>query len=288
MTPLRQRMLEDMGIRNLSKNTQRCYVQQVQAFAQHFHRSPDALGPDEVRAYQIHLVEKRKLAPSSIVSATAALRFLYQVTLKRNWSPQDIPMPKQPIKLPVVLSREELLHFLGSVRNTKHRAMLTVAYAAGLRVSEVVRLRVTDIDSQRMVIRIEQGKGGKDRYVMLSARLLEELRAYWKRGRPTTWLFPGNVAGQPITADAVKRACEIGRRASGIAKPITPHSLRHAFATHLLEGGADVRRIQLLLGHCSLSTTSRYLKVATSEVCATTSPLDFLPRLPAPIAAPTV
>ena len=279
MTPLRQRMLEDMSIRNFAENTQRSYIQQITSYAKHFHRSPDELGPEQVRAYQIHLIKVRKLAPGSISSAASALRFLYKVTLKRAWTPDDIPMPRKAFKLPVVLSPEEVMHFLESIPILKHRTMLMVAYAAGLRVSELAHLKVTDIDSRRMVIRVDQGKCRKDRYVMLSPRLLEELRVYWKAARPTTWLFPGDIPGHPITREAVWRACKKAHRAAGIAKPITPHSLRHAFATHLLEQGVDVRRIQLLLGHRSLATTSRYLKIATSTVCATTSPFDLLPKI---------
>ncbi|WP_345944755.1 tyrosine-type recombinase/integrase [Variovorax sp. dw_954] len=187
-----------------------------------------------------------------------------------------------------MLSPEEVMHFLGCVNNLKQRTILTTAYAAGLRVSEVTHLKVTDIDSQRMVLRINQGKGRRDRYVMLSPRLLEVLRSYWKVVRPKTWLFPGDIPGRPITTDAVELACRRAHRAACIAKPITPHSLRHAFATHLLESGTDVRRIQLLLGHRSLSTTSRYLKIATSTVCATTSPLDLLPEVPLLPSEPTL
>ncbi len=279
MTPLRQRMLEDMGIRNFTENTQLSYVQQVSAFARYFNRSPEDLGPEQVRVYQSHLVQTRKLAPSSVGTATAALRFLYRVTLKRDWTPDDIPMPKKPFKLPVVLSPEEVTLFLASVGNLKHRTILMTTYAAGLRVSEATHLKVTDVDSQRMVIRVDQGKGNKDRYVMLSPRLLEALRSYWTVVRPKLWLFPGDIPVRPITRDAVGQACQKAHRACGITKPITPHSLRHAFATHLLESGTDVRRIQLLLGHRSLATTSRYLKIATSTVCATVSPLDLLPKV---------
>jgi integrase/recombinase XerD len=279
MTPLRQRMLEDMGIRNFAENTQLSYVQQVSAFARYFDRSPEELGPEQVRVYQSHLVQTRQLAPSSVGTATAALRFLYRVTLKRDWTPDDIPMPKKPFKLPVVLSPEEVTRFLASVGNLKHRTILMTTYAAGLRVSEATHLKVTDVDSQRMVLRVDQGKGNKDRYVMLSPRLLEALRSYWTVVRPKLWLFPGDIPGQPITRDAVGQACQKAHRACGITKPITPHSLRHAFATHLLESGTDVRRIQLLLGHRSLATTSRYLKIATSTVCATASPLDLLPKI---------
>lgn len=287
MTPLRQRMLEDMGIRNLAENTQLSYLQQVSLYARHFDRSPEELGPEQVRTYQVHLTKTLKLAPGSVSIATAALRFLYKVTLKRDWMPDDIPMPKKPFRLPVVLSPEEVAHFLACIDSLKQRTILTTAYAAGLRVSEATHLKVTDIDSQRMMVRVDQGKGHHDRYVMLSPRLLEALRSYWKVAHPKTWLFPGDIPGQPITRNAVELACRKAHRAAGISKPITPHSLRHAFATHLLEAGTDVRRIQLLLGHRSLATTSRYLKVATSTVCATTSPLDLLPEVPPLPSEPT-
>jgi site-specific recombinase XerD len=187
----------------------------------------------------------------------------------------------------VILSPEEVMHFLESVHSLKHRTILTTAYAAGLRVSEATNLKVRNIDSQRMMLRIDQGKGRKDRDVMLSPRLLEELRSYWKVARPKLWLFAGDIPGRPITTGAVEAACQKAHRAAGIRKPITPHSLRHAFATHLLEAGTDLRKIQLLLGHRSLATTSRYLKVATSTVCATASPFDLLPTVAAPPPAPS-
>ena len=282
MTPLRQRMLEDMGIRNLAENTQAAYLQQIAAYSRYFNRSPDQLGPEEIRTYQLYLMEVRALTPSSICVATGALRFLYKVTLKRTWAVEEIPMPKRPRKLPEILSPEEVMHFLNAITNHKHRAILMTAYAAGLRVSEATHLKVTDIDSQLMMLRVEQGKGMKDRYVMLSPRLLDVLRTYWKSARPTRWMFPGEVPGQPITREAVGLACQKARRDSGITKPITPHSLRHAFASHLLESGANLRTIQLLLGHRSLATTARYLKVATSTVCATASPFDLLPKFDPP------
>ena len=288
MTPLRQRMLEDMAIRNLADNTQSSYIQQIVSYAKHFHRAPEDLGPEEIRSCQLHLSQTRGLSASSVCVATGALRFLYKVTLKRAWAIDEIPMPKRPFRLPVILSPEEVMHFLDSIDNLKHRAILTTAYAAGLRVSEATHLKATDIDSQRMMLRVDQGKGRKDRYVMLSPRLLEELRAYWKAVHPRPWLFPGDLPGQPITRGAVELACQKAHRASGISKPITPHSLRHAFATHLLESGADLRTIQLLMGHRSLATTSRYLKVATTTVCATTSPFDLLPQVvpPTPTSTP--
>jgi site-specific recombinase XerD len=284
MTPLRKRMLEDMRIRNLSVNTQLSYQQQIAAFANHYRLSPEELGLEQVRAWQLHLLEVRKLAPSSLALATSALRFLYKVTLKRDWPLEELPLPKKPLKLPVILSREEVGRFLESVGNLKHRTLLMTCYAAGLRISEATHLKVTDVDSQRMVLRVEQGKGQKDRYVMLSPRLLQALRAYFKVVRPDHWLFPSRVSGQPMTSAAVQEACEKARQRCGAQKPITPHSLRHAFATHLLEAGADVRTIQLLLGHRSLSTTARYLKLSTRSVCATQSPLDLLPQITPPIA----
>lgn len=279
MTSLHRRMLEDMQVRNLSPHTQVAYVQQVSRFARHFERSPDALGPEEIRAYQVYLTNERKLAPGSILIAVAALRFLYKTTLKRGWSfDQVIPAPKKPQTLPVVLSPEEVAHFLACINRPKHRTILTTCYAAGLRISEAVRLTVPAIDSQRMVLRVEQGKGQKDRYVMLSPTLLAILRDWWKVSRPRHWLFPGDRPAHPITRSAVEHACQQAHRRCGIPKPITPHSLRHAFAVHLLEAGTDVRTIQLLLGHRSLATTARYLRIATTKVCSTASPLDLLPR----------
>jgi len=279
MTPLRKRMTEDMQVRNLALTTQAVYLQQVSLFAYHFDKSPDELGPEDIRTYQVYLTNEKKLAPSSVLIAVAALRFLYKVSLKKNWTFEEvIPAPKKPQTLPIVLSPEEVLQFLGCVGNTKHRAILTTCYAAGLRISEAIHLKPADIDSQRMVIRVEQGKGQKDRYVMLSPKLLETLRGYWRAVRPKGWLFEGDVAGQPISVSAVEVACQKARRLSGIRKPISPHSMRHAFAVHLLESGTDIRTIQLLLGHRSLATTARYLRIATSKVCSTSSPLDLLPH----------
>jgi integrase/recombinase XerD len=280
MTVLRQRMTEDMQVRNLSPHTQASYLQQVSLFARHFRTSPDALSPEHIRAYQIYLTNEKKLATNSIHTAVAALRFLYRVTLKKEWDfGEEIPLPKKPQKLPVVLSPEEVVHFLNCVDCRKHRVILTTCYAAGLRISEAVRLKVTAIDSARMVVRVEQGKGRKDRYVMLSPVLLEILRSYWRAARSKEWLFPGLHDDWPITKDAVEAACQKAHRLSGLSKPVTPHSLRHAFAVHLLESRTtDLRTIQLLLGHRSLATTARYLRIATSQVCATSSPLDLLPR----------
>jgi len=237
------------------------------------------LGPEDIRTYQVYLTNEKNLAPGSILLAVAALRFLYKVSLKKDWTFEDvIPAPKRPQTLPIILSPEEVLQFLDCVGSTKHRAILTASYAAGLRISEAVRLTVSDIDSGRMVIRVDQGKGQKDRYVMLSPTLLEILRDWWRVEKPKQWLFPGDIPGRHISTDAVKQACQKARRRCPIPKPTTPHSLRHAFAVHLLESGTDVRTIQLLLGHRSLATTARYLRIATSQVCSTTSPIDLLRR----------
>jgi len=283
MTPLRQRMTEDMQVRNLSPHTQATYVLQVSLFARHFNKSPEALGPEEIRSYQVHLTNEKKLAPGSVLIAVAALRFLYKVTLHRDWNLEDvIPAPKKPQKLPIVLSPEEVRQFLACVPSLKHRTILTTCYAAGVRISEAISLKPNAIDSRRMVIRVEQGKGQKDRYVMLSPKLLEILRDWWRVEKPKPWLFPGDIAGRHISKDAVEQACQKAHRRCGIPKPITPHSLRHAFAVHLLEHGTDVRTIQLLLGHRSLATTARYLRIATSKVCSATSPFDLLPQ---PVAA---
>src|ERR1017187_350429 len=277
MTPLRQRMTEDMQVRNLALNTQTSYVQQVSLFARYFHKSPELLGPEDIRTYQVFLTNEKKLAPSSVLITVSALRFLYKVSLKKDWSFEDmIPTAKKPQRLPVILSPEEVLQFLSSVGSTKHRAILTTCYAAGLRISEAVHLKPIDIDSQRMVIRVEQGKGQKDRYVMLSPKLLEILRHWWRAAKPKPWLFPGDIPGGHIQREAVELMCQKAQRRCGIAKPITPHSMRHAFAVHLLESGTDVRTIQLLMGHRSLATTARYLRIATTKVCSTTSPLDLL------------
>ena len=288
MTSLRQRMLEDMQVRQLSPCTQQTYVETVARFARHFGRSPAGLGPEDIRAYQVHLTNERGLAPSSLIVAVSALRFLYRVTLRKRWAFDDgIPVPKKPRSLPVVLSPEEVVQFLDGVKAAKHHAILTTCYAAGLRISEAVRLTPSAIDSQRMVLRVAQGKGRKDRYVMLSPKLLEVLRAWWRVDRPRHWLFPGGRPEKPITSNAVQLACRRAVRRAGLAKPVSPHALRHAFAVHLLEAGTDLRTIQLLLGHRSLQTTARYLRIATSTVCSTASPLDLLPQ-PVPASTPDV
>ena len=287
MTSLRQRMLEDMRVRRLSPFTQRTYVETVARFARYFKRSPERLGPEQIRAYQVYLSTERGLATSSLLVAVSALRFLYRVTLQKRWSFDDvIPAPKKPQALPVVLSPQEVVQFLDAVKPVKHRAILTACYAAGLRISEAIALTVSAIDSERMVLRIAKGKGQKDRYVMLSPKLLAILRDWWKVQRPRHWLFPGERPEAPITRSAVQLACGIASRRARLGKAVTPHLLRHSFAVHLLEAGTDLRTIQLLLGHRSLQTTARYLRVATTTVCSTTSPLDLLPR-PTPRRVPS-
>jgi integrase/recombinase XerD len=276
MTPLRRRMIQDMELRNFAPGTIAVYVSCVARFARHLGKSPDLLGPEDVRAYLLHLVHQRRASWSYYNQHLQALRFLYNITLGRDCVLKHIACPKRPKRLPVVLSPDELTRFFAVVGGLKHRALLMTAYAAGLRVSEVAALRVDDIDSRRMVIRIRQGKGRKDRYVMLSPRLLDLLRVYWKAARPRTWLFPGLEPDRPISAAAVMKACRRARRASGLEKHVTVHTLRHSFATHLLEAGTDLRTIQVLLGHDSPRTTAVYTHVSPAAVRSTTSPLDRL------------
>jgi site-specific recombinase XerD len=280
MTPLRRRMIEDMQLRNLSPRTIATYAMRVGTFARHFGRSPDALGPGDVRAYLLRLIQEERVSWSVYNQTVAALKFLYEVTLQRHGVTQRIRYPKQPKKLPTVLSTDETERFFAAILGIKHRAILMTAYAAGLRISEVVSLRVDDIDSQRMVLRIRQAKGRKDRYVMLSPRLLTLLREYWKVARPAEWLFPGDVPGHPITGKAVNQICVQAARAAGLGKHVTVHTLRHSFATHLLEAGTDIRIIQNLLGHRSLRTTFLYAHVSPTAGETTKSPLDRLTPIP--------
>jgi site-specific recombinase XerD len=274
-------MIEDMNLRNLAPRTVQVYVERVVKFAQHFGKSPDTLDAADVRAYLVYLVHKRRVSWSYYNQTLCALRFLYNVTLGKDWIVKSIVCPKQEKKLPVILSPAEVCQFFQAITNLKHRAILMTAYAAGLRVSEVVALRVEDIDSRRMVIRIRQAKGRKDRYVMLSPRLLDILREYWK-GRPrpelrsSPWLFPGTTTDRPMTSNPVQRACRTVCEASGLSKRVTVHTLRHSFATHLLESGTDIRTIQVLLGHRNIKTTALYTHVSTATLEATHSPLDRL------------
>jgi site-specific recombinase XerD len=269
-------MIDDLRVRNRSMRTVKTYVAQVAQFARHFGRSPELLGPEEIRQYQVYLVNERHVSWSHFNQAVCALRFFYRHTLGRDWAVAHIPFPRQPRKLPVVLSQAEVQRFLAAIKKLKYRALLTTVYAAGLRLSEATHLQVADIDSQRMMIRVRQGKGQRDREVMLSPTLLELLRLYWRSERPKTWLFPGRTPAQPISLTVVQRACQRAGRDARLAKPVTVRGLRHCFATHLLEAGTNVRVIQNLLGHRSLTTTQRYTYVSAQTVHATVSPLELL------------
>jgi site-specific recombinase XerD len=268
-------MIEDMTIRNLSPATQRSYIHAVARFSDYFGRSPDRLTLDDVRAYQVHLASKG-VAWGSLNQVVCALRFFYGVTLDQAIIPERIPYAREPRKLPTVLSAEEVVRFLEAVSSLKSRVALTTAYAAGLRVSEVAALKVADIESDRMVMRIENGKGGKQRYVMLSGPLLGVLRSYWRLTRPSLFLFPGRTLDKPIEPTVLHAACRSAAAAAGIDKRVSVHVLRHSFATHLLESGTDIRIIQVLLGHEQLSTTARYTHVSTGLIAGTASPLDRL------------
>jgi integrase/recombinase XerD len=275
MSPLRRRMIEDMTVRNLSPATQRSYVHAVLRFARFFDCSPERLGLEDVRTFQVHLVAGGISWPA-LNQTVCALRFLYGVTLKQAELPERIPYVRTSRKLPVVLSADEVVRFLEAVPSLRTRAALTTAYAAGLRASEAASIKIADIDSGRMVIRVEQGKGGRDRYVMLSPQLLGILRSYWRLARPAHWLFPGRDREHPINPTVLHAGCRSACAACGLSKRVTVHTLRHSFATHLLENGTDVRIIQALLGHRSLNTTARYTQVATSTIRDTPSPLDRL------------
>lgn len=275
ISPLRRRMIEDMTIRNLAPTTQRSYIHAVKRYSQYFGRSPADLSLEDVRAYQVHLTSKG-VAWATLNQVVCALRFFYGVTLGQDEVPERIPYARRPRPLPVVLSRDEVVHFLEAVPSLKSRVALTTAYAAGLRVSEVVSIEISQIDSDRMVIHIEHGKGGRDRYVMLSPELLGILRTYWMFTRPERFLFPGRDQGTALSVTVLHAACRSARAAAGIAKKVSVHTLRHSFATHLLEQGTDIRVIQALLGHANLSTTARYTRVATSTIASSESPLDRL------------
>ena len=275
ISPLRRRMIEDMTVRNLSPATQRSYIYAVTKFSRYFNRSPDRLGLENVRAFQVHLVSTGISWPA-LNQTVCALRFFYGVTLGHDEIPERIPYAREPRKLPVVLSAEEVVRFLEAVPSLKARTALATAYAAGLRASETVGLKVADIDSGRMVIRVEHGKGGKDRYVMLSVQLLGILRTYWRLAHPRHWLFPGRDETKPIDVQVLHATCRSACAASGLAKHVTVHTLRHSFATHLLESGTDIRIIQVLLGHNQLSTTARYTQVSNRLIRRTESPFDRL------------
>jgi site-specific recombinase XerD len=269
-------MIEDMEMRNFAPKTIRIYVDVVARFARYFGKSPDRLGAEEVRCYLLHLVQDKKVAWATYKQALAALRYLYRWVLHGPEIVEDIRCPRPERRLPVVLSFDEVQLFFAAIPSFKQRMILMTAYAAGLRIAEVVHLQVTDIDSQRMVIRVQQGKRNKDRYTLLSPVLLQMLRHYWVAARPGHYLFPGKALNRPMSVSVVQRACKAAQVRAGIDKTITPHTLRHSFATHLLEAGTDVRVIQALLGHASPRTTALYTQVSTKLIGQTKSPLDAL------------
>ena len=275
ISPLRRRMIEDMTVRNFVAKTQTDYIRRVKNFAVFLGRSPDTATREDVRRYLLHLASSG-MGAGTVNGTGSALRFLFDITLDRPDIVRNLPVAREPRKAPVILSPEEVARMLEAAPGVKYKAALSVAYGAGLRVSEVVALKVSDIDSTRMMIRIEQGKRRKDRYAMLSPRLLDLLRDWWLACRSRGWLFPGRDPLQPITTRQLTRACHTAAQAAGIEKHVSPHTLRHSFATHLLEKNVDVRVIQVLLGHTKLDTTARYTQVATNTIRNVTSPLDHL------------
>jgi len=274
MTPLRQRMIDDMQLRNFSPQTQRSYLHYITGFANYYNTSPERLGLDEIRLYQLHLINQRKLSPDSVNCFVSAAKFLYNVTLEMPWSNAHFTRMKVPEKLPEILSRDEVLRLFHFVGFLCHRIVLMLCYGSGLRISEAVSLKVGDIDSQRMLIHVRHGKGAKDRYTVLSQRLLEMLRVYWRQQRPPDYLFPGFKQDTHIQAASVQLVCREACQMAGITKRVTPHVLRHSFATHLLENGTDTRAIQVLLGHSRIDTTARYIAVAPHSIARLVSPLD--------------
>jgi integrase/recombinase XerD len=286
ISPLRRRMIEDMTVRGFGEKTQSDYIRHVKNFTLFLGRSPDRAQCEDLRLYQVHQ-RKQGVQPPTMNGAVAALRFFFTTTCNRPEMARHLTLVRQPQKLPVVLTLEEVARLIEAAPSPKYKAALGVAYGAGLRVSEVANLRVSDIDSERMVIRVEQGKGKKDRNGMLSPRLLVLLREWWLVGRPTTWLFPGRDSLLPITPRQLHRVvCETAG-AVGIEKRVSPHTLRHSFATHLLEQGVDIRLIQVALGHSKLDTTARYAHVASKVLREMVSPLDQLTSLVRDKDAPT-
>ena len=271
-------MLEELQRRNYSQTTVKGYLKIVEAFAKYFHRSPDQLGPEQIRAYQAYLFTGRKLNARTVGHHTAALRFFFCKTLKRAYPIEEVPYPKAPRCLPTILTQDEAVRLIDSASNLFHRAMLMTAYSTGMRRAEMCQLKVADIDSDRMLIHIRQGKGRRDRDVPLSPKLLDTLRVYWRWMRPKTYLFPGTVNGsradKPITPKMLWEACREAAQRAGITKPVRPHLLRHSFATHLLEGGADLPTVQALLGHADLKPTSIYLHLSERHLRAAGTPLD--------------
>ena len=279
MTLLKQRMLEDLRIRNYASSTVECYVRSVTEFAKHFNKPPDQLGPEDIRAWQLHLLNEKHVKLSTYIQAVCGLRFFYRNTLHRKIDFERIPLPRYESKLPVILSRDEVKALLEAPKNLSHRAILATMYGAGLRVSEATHLKVNDLDRGRKVVWVRGGKGHKDRQVMMAEPLREVLVAYWRWKRPTDWLFPGDKAGCPLSPHTVFETCRKAARRACIAKPVSPHSLRHAFATHLPDDGVSLVVIQALLGHSNLKTTARYLHVSDAAVRSTKSPLETLGSL---------
>jgi len=276
MGKLQDRMRVDLALRNLSPRTRSCYLSWVKSFALHFRRSPEEMGDPEIREYLHYLIQEKKASQSCVSQAYSALKFLYETTLKRDWKGYRIPRAQRGKKLPVVLSAQEVQAIFSAVGNLKHRAVLMTIYSAGLRISEVVHLKVSDLDSQRMTIRVEQGKGQKDRYTLLGQRTLDILREYWKEYRPLGWLFPGKPESEPLSVSSVQKVFEKALLRAGIEKPVSVHTLRHSFATHLLEAGTDLFHIQRLLGHTSLKTTAVYLHLSRKGLGGLASPVDLL------------
>ena len=278
MTQLRKMMLEELQRRNYSQTTVNTYLKVVEDFALHFHRSPDKLGKDHIRAYQVYLFKERKLGVRTVGLHTAALRFFFCKTLKRAYPVEEVPYPRAPRRLPIILTREEAIRLIDSASNLFHRAMLITMYSTGMRRAELCRLKVEDIDSTRMLIHIRQGKGGKDRDVPLSPKVLETLREYWRWMKPKMYMFPGTINGsradKPITPKVLWEACREAAQRAGITKAVRPHLLRHSFATHLVEGGADLPTVQALLGHTDLKPTSIYLHLSERHIKAAGTPLD--------------
>ena len=285
MTPLRQRFLQDLQIRNYAPRTIQAYLAAAVRFSKYFGLSPDQLGPEHIRDFQLHLLQQH-LSWGLFNQIVCALRFLYAVTLQRPGIVVMIPYGKKPRTQPVVLAVDEVRQFFLALPDGRYRLMLRTAYAGGLRVSEVVRLRVADIDSARMLLWVRGGKGGKDRCVPLSTVLLEELRDWWRQQRPSDWLFPGQTAAGHVHSATLQKACQRAARAAGLSKHVTPHTLRHSYATHLLEAGTDLLTIQRLLGHNNLRTTTRYTHVSPEKIHSTPSPLDRLEAAPAPVPRP--
>jgi integrase/recombinase XerD len=281
VTHLRKMMLEELQRRNYAETTINSYLRTVEEFSRRFNCSPDRLGPRYIREYQAELFQKRKFSPNTVAQRLAALRFFYTKTLKKVWSIEETPYPKKTLHLPTILSQEEVARLIDAARPPFHRTLLMALYATGLRRAELARLKVSDVDSKRMVIHVRGGKGRKDRDVMLSPKLLEVLREHWRglQRKPSAWLFPGNrwhTGDTPITTKVVWNACQEAAQRAGLQKDVHPHTLRHCFATHLLEAGADLRTIQILLGHRDLKETTIYLHLSQRHLHAIASPLDSL------------